>query len=121
MTHFFILILVGFLVGGCGTLIGAGGGFILVPLLILATHPKMPPNIITAISIAVVATNAISGSIAYAVEKRIDYKSGLVFGAFTIPGSIAGVFLVKYIPIHLFDILFGVLLIILASSLFITN
>lgn len=121
MTHFFILILVGFLVGGCGTLIGAGGGFILVPLLILTTHPKMPPNIITAISIAVVAANAISGSIAYAAAKRIDYKTGLTFGAFTIPGSIAGVFIVKYIPLHLFDILFGVLLTILAGSLFINS
>jgi uncharacterized membrane protein YfcA len=121
MTHFLVLVIVGFLIGGCGTLIGAGGGFILVPLLILTTHPKMPPNIITAISIAVVAANAISGSIAYAASKRIDYKAGLTFGAFTIPGSITGVFLVKYIPIHLFDILFGILLMILAGSLFINN
>ena len=118
MDNFFVLILIGFIIGTFGTLIGAGGGFILVPLLIL-THPKMPPNIITAISIAVVAVNAISGSIAYSRAKRIDYKAGILFGLFTIPGSIAGVFLVKYIPIHIFNLIFGALLVCLAIYLFI--
>jgi len=121
MIHFFILILVGFLIGGCGTLIGAGGGFILVPLLILTTHHAMPPNIITAISIAVVAANAISGSVAYAVAGRIDYKAGIIFGLFTIPGSVIGVFLVKYIPLRFFNILFGILLIALSTYLFLDH
>lgn len=120
MDNFFLLIIVGFVIGSLGTLIGAGGGFILVPLLIL-THPNMPPDIITAISIAVVAVNAISGSVAYSRSKRIDYKAGVLFALFTIPGSIAGVFLVKYIPIHVFNILFGILLIALATYLFIKN
>lgn len=117
MDNLFILIIIGFVIGGFGTLIGAGGGFVLVPLLIL-THPGMPPNIITAISIAVVAVNAISGSIAYAKSKRIDYKAGLLFGLFTIPGSIASVFLTRFIPLHLFNIFFGILLVLLATYLF---
>lgn len=117
MDNILLLILIGFLIGTCGTLIGAGGGFILVPLLLL-TLPGMKPEIITAISITVVAVNAISGSTAYARAKRIDYKAGILFGLFTIPGSIAGVLVVKYIPQHLFNIVFGVLLIILAVYLF---
>ena len=118
MDNLFVLIFIGFVIGTFGTLIGAGGGFILVPLLIL-THPKMPPAIITAISIAVVAVNAISGSIAYARSKRIDYRAGIMFSVFTIPGSVIGVFLTRYIPINLFNFVFGVLLIMLASYLFI--
>ena len=117
MDNFFILLLIGFIVGTFGTLIGAGGGFLLVPVLLL-THKNMPPNIVTAISIAVVAANAISGSVAYAKARRIDYKAGLLFGAFTIPGPIAGVFVVNYIPKHLFNIVFGILLIVLALFLF---
>jgi len=112
------LALAGFAIGTFGTLIGAGGGFILVPLLIL-THPHMPPAVTTAISMAVVALNAISGSVAYARSGRIDYKAGLLFGAFTIPGSIIGVFLVNYIPRHIFNIVFGIILIALAAYLFI--
>lgn len=118
MDHLVTLIFAGFLIGAFGTLIGAGGGFLLVPLLIL-TQPAMPPEIVTAISIAVVAVNAISGSVAYARAGRIDYKAGLLFGAFTIPGSVIGVYLVKYIPLPIFNIIFGCLLLLISIYLFI--
>jgi len=117
MDNYFVLILTGIIVGALGTLIGAGGGFILVPFLIL-THHSLRPEIITAISIAIVAANAISGSIAYARAGRIDYKAGLVFALFTIPGSILGVYTTQYIPRFAFKIFFGLLLILLAFFLF---
>lgn len=120
MDNFFVLLFLGFLVGSFGTLIGAGGGFLLVPVLLI-THKDLEPNTVTAISIAVVAANALSGSVAYARSGRIDYKAGLLFAAFTLPGSIAGVFLVNYIPKHTFNIVFGILLIVLALFLFIKH
>lgn len=118
MDSFFVLILLGFAVGAIGTLIGAGGGFILVPLLIL-TMPQLSPDEITAISMGVVACNAISGSAAYMKSKRVDFKAGIVFAICTIPGSILGVFTTKFIPRDLFDIIFGVVLIALSIFLFI--
>ena len=118
MDNYAILIGIGFLIGTLGTLIGAGGGFLLVPLLIIS-HPELSPEIITAISIAIVGCNAISGSLAYARMKRIDYKAGLLFAAFTIPGSIAGVYATQYIPKTIFNIVFGILLVALAVFLFI--
>lgn len=117
MDNAIVLLIVGLLIGTIGTLIGAGGGFILVPLLIF-THPDFTPEIITAVSIALVAANAISGSVAYARAKRIDYKAGIIFALFTIPGSVLGVFVTKYIPQHTFSIIFGVLLIALSLFLF---
>jgi uncharacterized protein len=116
MHNFFILIITGFLIGMFGTLIGAGGGFILVPILILS-FPELSPETMTAISIVIVAANAISGSIAYGRSGRIDYKAGLLFALFTIPGSILGVLTTKYIPRHLFNTLFGFLLIALSVYL----
>lgn len=115
-----LLVLAGFIIGTFGTLIGAGGGFILVPLLILF-YPGLSPETTTAISIAVVAVNAISGSFAYANSGRIDYKAGLVFAIFTIPGSILGVVTLQYIPQKLFNIIFGILLIALSAYLFYRN
>lgn len=112
-----VLVLVGFLIGTLGTLIGAGGGFILVPLLILF-RPDLDPAAITAISMAVVAANAISGSGAYIYKRRVDYKAGLIFAAMTIPGSILGVWTVRVIPRHTFDVSFSILLIALALFLF---
>src|SRR4051812_10808598 len=116
MDNFFVLLFAGFIIGALGTLIGAGGGFILVPALIL-THRSLSPEIITAISIALVACNAISGSIAYARSGRIDYRTGIVFALSTI-GSILGVLTTQYIPRFVFKIFFGLLLIILAVLLF---
>jgi uncharacterized protein len=112
-----LLILTGFLIGVFGTLIGAGGGFILVPILILS-YPELSTESITAISIAIVAANAISGSIAYARSGRIDFKAGIIFALFTIPGSILGVLTTQFIPRHLFNILFGILLLVLSVYLF---
>ena len=68
------LILLGAVAGGLGTLIGAGGGFLLVPALIFL-YPAAAPDTITSISLAVVACNAVSGSMAYARMKRIDSSS----------------------------------------------
>ena len=69
------LIPVGFIIGTYGTLIGAGGGFVLVPMLILL-YPQESPEVITSISLAVVFFNALSGSLAYMRLKRVDYRSG---------------------------------------------
>lgn len=115
-----LLALAGFIIGSFGTLIGAGGGFILVPLLLIF-YPQLGPEVTTAISIAVVAVNAVSGTVAYAKSGRIDYRAGLMFAAFTIPGSILGVYTVRFIPKETFSILFGLLLLGLSIYLFFRN
>lgn len=116
MTIFYLLPLLGFAVGAFGTMIGAGGGFILVPILLLI-YPNKTPEEITSISLAVVFFNALSGSFAYRKMKRIDYRSGLLFSIATVPGSVLGSYVVRYIPRNIFDILFGVLLCVLALYL----
>ena len=110
------LIPLGFVVGAYGTLIGAGGGFLLVPILLLL-YPQETPETITSISLAVVFFNALSGSIAYARLKRIEYRSGLIFSAATIPGAILGALTTGYVPRRLFDSIFGLLLIAVAVFL----
>jgi hypothetical protein len=110
MVRYLWLIPVGVIIGSFGTLIGAGGGFILVPLLLLL-YPNESPEIITAISLAVVFFNALSGSVSYGRMKRIDYKSGFLFSITTVPGAILGALTTSYIPKRLFDAVFGILLI----------
>ena len=109
------LIPLGFVIGAYGTLIGAGGGFLLVPLL-LFLYPAETPETITSISLAVVFFNALSGSIAYARQKRIDYRSGLIFSVATVPGAILGAVTTTYLSRRFFDALFGLLMI--AASIF---
>lgn len=111
MARYFWLIPLGFIIGTYGTLIGAGGGFVLVPALLLL-YPEESPEIITSISLAVVFFNALSGSWAYARMKRIDYKSGLLFAIATIPGAIGGAFSTTYIPRRLFDGTLGIFMMV---------
>lgn len=68
-------------------------------------------------SLAVVFFNALSGSAAYARMGRIEYRSGLIFSAATIPGAILGAITTAYIPRRLFDGIFGAMLLILATFL----
>jgi len=103
------LIGLGFATGAYGTIIGAGGGFVLMPLLLLL-YPKDNPAILTSISLAVVFFNALSGSEAYAMMRRIDYRAGLMFAAATIPGAIVGALNTSHVPRKLFDVIFAVLL-----------
>ena len=86
---YFWLLPLGLLIGAFGTLIGAGGGFLLVPILLIL-YPDENTELITSISLAVVFFNALSGSWAYSRMRRIDYKSGVIFAAATIPGAILG-------------------------------
>ena len=110
LNHELWLLPLGFFIGAFGTLVGAGGGFILVPILLLV-YPTEDPELITGTSLAVVFFNALSGTWAYSRMKRIDYKSGSIFAAATIPGAILGAVTTTYIPRHAFDIIFGITMI----------
>src|SRR5207248_1557302 len=103
-------------VGAYGTLIGAGGGFILVPALLFA-YPRLSATQVTAISLAVVFANAVSGSVSYARQRRIDYLSAIVLAIATLPGAVIGAIVVGYIPRRLFDVIMGASLILVSVFL----
>ena len=100
-------------IGTFGTLIGAGGGFILLPILALL-YPQEPTGTLTATTLAVVAANATSGAVAYGRQRRIDLRSGILFALATLPGSVAGALLARSIPRGPFDIAFAIVLLALA-------
>ncbi len=108
-----LLVLIGFGVGAFGTVVGAGGGFILTPILLLL-YPHGSAQTLTAISLTAVFFNAASGSVAYARQRRIDYRSGTVFALATVPGAIGGALLVGVVSRRAFDIIMGVVLAALA-------
>lgn len=109
MLEVVLLGLLGFAVGAFGTLVGAGGGFILVPILLLL-YPDRPPEVITAMSLFVVMGNATSGTLAYARQRRIDVRSGVAFAVATLPGAVAGAIVVKMIDRTTFNLVFAAVL-----------
>ena len=113
----FGLAVLGLGIGAVGTLIGAGGGFILVPILALMA-PHESPAVLTAVSLFVVFMNALSGSIAYARQRRIDYRSGLIFAAAGFPGALLGAWLTRSLDRRIFDPLVGTVLMLGAVMVF---
>jgi uncharacterized protein len=103
-------------VGAYGTMIGVGGGFLIVPFLLLVHHVSSEQAVGT--SIVVVFLNAVSGAISYARQRRIDFKAGLWFAAATVPGAIAGAFLSEWLSGPIFNIVFALLLIALSLFMF---
>ncbi|MCH8109881.1 MAG: sulfite exporter TauE/SafE family protein [Chloroflexi bacterium] len=109
------LILLGFGTGVYGVLVGAGGGFILGPILLIFFG--MDKENVAGTTLALVAVNSISGSIPYLRMGLIDKRSGLLFVIAAIPGTIYGVFALSAINAGAFRILFGGLLLALAAFL----
>ncbi len=107
------LVLLGVVVGAYGTIIGAGGGFVLTPVLLLV-HPQRQPEVVTAVSLGVVAFNAASGAAAYARQRRIDYMAAFLFAASTMPGAIAGAYSTSLFPRRTFEAMFACLLLLVA-------
>jgi uncharacterized membrane protein YfcA len=111
-----ILFFIGLFVGAFGTLIGAAGGFILVPVL-LFLYPGETPATITSITLTVAFFNALSGSIAYGRLRRIDYRSGLLFALASVPGAIIGASITASLSRGIFQTIFGVTLLLVAAYL----
>ncbi len=108
------LVLLGLGIGTYGTVVGAGGGFVLVPALLIL-YPDFEPEEVTAVSLGVVFLSALSGAASYARQRRIDYRTGLLFAAASAPGVVAGALLVQFVPERLFTGLFGVMLLGVAA------
>ena len=111
-----LLALLGVGIGAFGTVVGAGGGFVLTPVLLLL-YPHDSPRTLTAISLTAVSFNAASGTGAYLRQRRVDVRSGLVFAAATLPGAIGGALLSGAVSRRLFDALMGTVLALLSAWL----
>jgi len=107
----------GFLIGAFGTLVGAGGGFLLVPLLVLGYG--FPPADAVGTSLSLVFLNALSGTVAYLRQRRVDLALAWKFAAATVPGAIAGAYLTRALSAHAFVLAFALILLTIAALLFV--
>ncbi len=113
-----LLSFIGLFVGAFGTLIGVAGGFLLVPI-ILFLYPDKTPATVTAMTLTVAFFNSLSGSLAYARLRRIDFRSGMLFSISAVPGAIVGAVINRFLNRESFQLIFGVILLIMAAYLLI--
>lgn len=108
------LIAIGLLAGTLGSLVGLGGGFIIVPFLTLLF--ALPSSKVAGTSTAIVFISALSSTLSYLKLKRIDLRSGFLFALVSIPGAFIGAYFSHMMPTEYFDLFFGIFLV--AVSMF---
>jgi uncharacterized membrane protein YfcA len=112
------LVPLGFAAGVLGSILGLGGGIIVVPVL---TFFGYSPTLAASTSLFAAFSNAVASTISYTRQKRIAFSIGLKLGLLSIPGTILGAYISSEITPSLFKILFGFVLIISAIYIFINR
>ncbi len=104
------IIIIGFLTGILASLIGIGGGLIIVPSMIFFFD--LLPSQATLISSFVIIFISFSSSYKNYKLKSIDYKTAFIFFLICIPGSILGGLTSEIINPQFLKFIFGITLII---------
>ena len=109
------LILLGFAAGVLGSMLGLGGGIVIVPVL---TFLGFSPTAAASNSLFAALSNSVASTISYSKQKRIVYSLGLKLGLLSIPGTILGAIISSDVTPGIFKILFGLILIASTAYLF---
>lgn len=115
------LILIGIGASSLGSLIGLGGGIIVVPALLyigtLSGFGLITPQVAAGTSLFTMIFTGLSSTLAYMKHKTVDYKSGLIFLIGSGPGSILGAWASEALNLHSFSIFFGLFILLVSVVL----
>ena len=93
-----------------GSLVGMGGGFVIIPVLRIAFG--VAPAVAAGTSLVMVLANTASATVGYWRDGRIDLRLAFPFAIGAVPGSIAGALAVQRFSPQAFDIAYGCVLIV---------
>ena len=110
-----LMALIGLGSGAYGVLVGAGGGFILGPALLIISDSE--PESVAGTVLAAIALNSALAAWTYRKAGVVDYRSGLLFAGAAAPGAVIGAMGAGAVAPEVFRIAFGALLIALAAYL----
>ena len=90
-----LIIIEGFVVGVLTGIVGAGGGFLIIPALVLLA--KLPMKKAVATSLLIIAIKSLIGFIGDVENLEIDWSFLLKFTAISVIGIFLGIYLSKFI------------------------
>jgi uncharacterized membrane protein YfcA len=109
------LTLAGVLVGVGASFTGLGGGFLIVPLLLLVGYPAQKAVGTSFLAIVVISLSAL---IAHNKLANVDFRVGLALGVGGIAGAQVGARLIEHVSTASFKRIFAAVLVGLAGYLF---
>lgn len=121
MSHLIVLFFA-LISGIIGSLVGLGGGIILVPALLyfgvtLDFVPGLTPQTVVGLSVIMMIFVGLSSTLSYVKIGTVDYKSALILFIGSVPGTIIGAWINRKLDVPSFNLYFGILLIIIALIL----
>lgn len=113
-----IVVLEGLVIGGLTGFVGVGGGFMIVPALVLLGGLSM--SVAVATSLVIIAVKSAAGFIKYLdllqdLQLSVDWTLITVFAAIGMVGSLIGQMLVKKIPQRQAEQVFAVFLVLISG------
>ena len=106
----------GFVASVFGSMVGLGGGFILVPLLRLFLG--YAPAEAAGTSLVLIVANSASGAFTYLLHKRVHLKIGLLVALGGLPTSILGAILAVHMSAVVYDAILAAILLAVAIDMF---
>jgi uncharacterized membrane protein YfcA len=91
-----MIMLEGVVVGVLTGLVGAGGGFLIIPALVLLA--RLPMKLAVGTSLLIIAAKSLIGFTGDMMTMSIDWSFLAIFSAFAIAGIVLGSWLTRYIP-----------------------
>ncbi len=116
---FAAVFLLGAVAGTFGSMVGLGGGFIVVPILRLVFG--LSPAAAAGTSLALVVAGTGSGAATYLMQRRVHLRVGIFVALGGLPGSIAGTIIVHRLPGTAFDSIFALFLLAVAADILINR
>jgi len=106
---------VGLVAGLLGSMLGVGGGLIVVPILTVALH--LPIKVAIASSLVAIVANSCTAAGIYTKTRLNNIKLGLLLETATTPGAIIGGFIAAVIAPSILSALLGIVLIYAAYTM----
>ena len=113
-----LLVLIGLATGTLSGLLGIGGGIVMVPAMVVLFG--MVPLIAKGTSVAVIVPTSIVGTLRNRANANVDLKVAAVAGGCGVLSAIAGGIIADDISTGVSNMMFGVLLIFVAGTQFLT-